>query len=661
MKLTAFRVRNYRSVNDSGWIRVSERTALVGRNESGKTNLLMALANLNPAQGMSELSFIKDYPRDREVDDFSPDLTVLDTTWRLDSDERAALAEIIPALADIEQVRVGRSYAPTCYVGFELPKTNKANVQLARHEVSRLRQSINASARQRIDGGYSDSVILAARAMSEAVDSELASFEWAVNLSDAIDLFDQAVEADRTILPSVAEDALKRLKADFSLGDIMADAHQRAMEWVIEHLPVMIYLSDIPDLDGHHNLADFRQRIDAGRPTQADISLQRLSEVAGFDPLELTEDRPDQRERRQHVIHRAGARLTQAIRDVWTDRPIRIRFNLDGDHLDTLVSDPTSKYDMEVNLNERSRGFRWFLSLYVLLASDPATLHGENVMLLLDEPGLHLHALGQRDLLEHLSSGFDSQIIYVTHSPFMIPVEDLSSVRTVNYNSEDGTTCSDKPKGDARTLYPIQVAMAYASDEGLFGDQPLLLVGQLSDYLILGAMSSYFASRERPGLPDDCAVIPMSGLDRAVYMLASFGEDTEGVLLLVNDAEPRWEKLRELMDDSSPCLSVSEFAPKSLSRAALEDLIDPESYRQLILEVYAREIGEREIATPPAGSSVISHYAEAISDCGGALDRNRVAAMFMGKLTAEPDKFVNRKTRDRFARLFSEIQHRLIG
>ena len=59
-----FRITNFRSVNDSGSIEVGQRTALVGRNESGKTNLLLALASLNPPDGLPEITFVKDFPRD---------------------------------------------------------------------------------------------------------------------------------------------------------------------------------------------------------------------------------------------------------------------------------------------------------------------------------------------------------------------------------------------------------------------------------------------------------------------------------------------------------------------------------------------------------------------------------------------------------------------
>ena len=49
-RLLRFRVKNFRSVDDSGWVEVDNVAALIGTNESGKTNILLPLWKLNPAK-----------------------------------------------------------------------------------------------------------------------------------------------------------------------------------------------------------------------------------------------------------------------------------------------------------------------------------------------------------------------------------------------------------------------------------------------------------------------------------------------------------------------------------------------------------------------------------------------------------------------------------
>lgn len=118
MKLQAFQVKNYRSINDSGLIELRSHTALVGRNESGKTNLLLALQSLNPPEGVKELSFEKDFPRDRPVGDFYPYIPVVHTQWELSEQERRELANIFPRGRDVMEVTVGRNYRPPIWVVF---------------------------------------------------------------------------------------------------------------------------------------------------------------------------------------------------------------------------------------------------------------------------------------------------------------------------------------------------------------------------------------------------------------------------------------------------------------------------------------------------------------------------------------------------------------
>ena len=58
---------------------------------------------------------------------------------------------------------------------------------------------------------------------------------------------------------------------------------------------------------------------------------------------------------------------------------------------------------------------------------------GAPVILLLDEPGLTLHGKAQGDLLRYFDEKLapDHQIIYSTHSPFMIAPGKLTEARIV--------------------------------------------------------------------------------------------------------------------------------------------------------------------------------------------------------------------------------------
>ncbi|MBF4302299.1 AAA family ATPase, partial [Vibrio anguillarum] len=222
------------------------------------------------------------------------------------------------------------------------------------------------------------------------------------------------------------------------------EQEKKARNFIMECLPVFVYIDEYPHLDGHQNLSILSQHRQNHQLTAEDEGFIKLCKVADIDPSKLQELASDP-ETRNQLVNRAGAVVTSEIRRLWTDRELKVRFNLDGNFFDTYVSDPTSTYDVEVNLNERSRGFRWFFSFYITFFADTHGGDAENAIILLDEPGLYLHAKSQSDLLKHLDDDFSNQIIYTTHSPFLVPTKQLSTVKTVNICQEKGTTVTNDP------------------------------------------------------------------------------------------------------------------------------------------------------------------------------------------------------------------------
>ncbi len=71
MRLLRYKVNKFRSVKGADWIDVDELACLVGVNESGKTNLLLPLWKFNPADEVTAIDLLHDYPRDEysELDD----------------------------------------------------------------------------------------------------------------------------------------------------------------------------------------------------------------------------------------------------------------------------------------------------------------------------------------------------------------------------------------------------------------------------------------------------------------------------------------------------------------------------------------------------------------------------------------------------------------
>jgi predicted ATPase len=467
MRLASFQITNFRSINDSGLIDSTQITTILGRNDSGKSNLLRALHSLNPTEGIAELSPIKDFPRHRRLEECTGDTPVVFTRWSLDESEQAELAAILPRAAGVRHVTASRGYAASRSAGFEGLAALSLDVSEIKGKVRKIVPAVKAAAEK------------VAEEAKTALDQEADVFDAAMIMSpDYIKWSAGAVEAAQALRKALAvagaelsdkqEQMLAELE-DMALAIANdAPALERAQEWVIGKLPRFVYVDEYPALPGRQNIAEYLGREGWGQLTPEQQSFGKLCKVAGLDlrQLQALLEKNDQATRNQ-LVNRAGSVVTAEIRRLWKDRALKVRFNLDGQYLDTLVSDPNAAYEVEVNLEERSRGFQWFFSFYVAFFADTKGGQSEDAVLLLDEPGLHLHAHSQADLLAHLEKDFaDNQVIYTTHSPFMVPTHRLDAVRTASLDEASGTTVSNTAQGDERTLFPLKAALALSRMAG---------------------------------------------------------------------------------------------------------------------------------------------------------------------------------------------------
>ena len=133
-------------------------------------------------------------------------------------------------------------------------------------------------------------------------------------------------------------------------------------------------------------------------------------------------------------------------------------------------------------------------------------MHG-NVIILLDEPGLNLHGKAQADLVRFIYEKLRGkhQVIYSTHSPFMVPSGDFASVRTVEdvvkwsgngefevYGTKVG---DDNLSTDRDTLFPLQGASGYEITQSLFVGSHSLVVEGPSEILYFLAVSAELKRR----------------------------------------------------------------------------------------------------------------------------------------------------------------------
>lgn len=666
MKLIQFQVYNYRSINDSGPIEIRKQTALVGRNESGKTNLLLALQSLKPPDGMRELSYVKDFPRDRHKNDFSEDLKVVDTLWEIDNSEQAELVSIFPRAEGVSQISISRAYkSETRYIGFGNLPPLKIDSEQVSTNINKIGQSLHGSLKGIEDANKKVEISNALETFKKSMPNDTSDKQtWATLAKQAIDKFKTALSSQDYELSEIANDNID------SLGSISAniindnEQHKKARSWAVGKMPVFIYLHEYPDLQGHQNIPEYITRKQQGTLKEADENFDKLCKVAGLDPEELNNLLQEDHETRQQLVNRAGAVVTKKVRELWTDRELTIRFNLDANHFDTLISDPASYYPVEINLNERSRGLKWFFSFYITFAADTAGGPAEDAIILLDEPGLHLHAIAQRNLLDHFSKDFDNTIIYTIHSPFMIPVDDLPSIRTLNISQEEGTTVTNDPTGDDKTLFPIQAALGYDITQSLFIGKNNLVVEGVSDFWYLTAISEYLQETGKTGLSKDIIITPAGGAPKVSYMVSLLTSQKLNVLVLL-DAEKQGMRAGEQLVKSKlirekNVIFVNEAFPSgSVSEADIEDLLDTGKYDAMVREVYSKELKGKTLALNGSIPRIVKRYEDGFDQIGLQFNKMRPAKLFLRRIADKPEDAVSEDSLKLFETLFGIMYERL--
>jgi len=639
----------------------SRITALLGRNESGKSNLLRALHSLNPISGFEALKPIKDFPRHKRLEECTGDTPVLSTTWILDDDDKEALLEVIPRATDVSTVVIERKYGKTRTVDFPELKAIPFNEADTKSKVKKIAAAVRAAAQKQEAPAVLDA---AADAYETASSATRVRDTWASQAAAAAKVLRTALAGADTELTDKQDETLSELEelADNIVGD--KEAQQRARNWAVGAIPKFIYVDEYPELDGHQDIAAYVQRKSQSQLNLSDNNFEKLCKVAGFNPEELHKlHGQNDYETRNQLANRASAVVTGEIKRLWKDRPLKIRFNLDAHHLDTIISDPTSTYDVEVNLNDRSRGFQWFFAFYITFSADTDGGHAENAVLLLDEPGLYLHAKSQSDLLHHLEVDFSNQILYSTHSPFMVPTHALDSVRTVNIDEEAGTTVSNDPTGDARTLFPLQAALGYDLAQSLFIGPNNLVVEGVTDFWIISTVSAYAADKGRISLSPMLTMTPAGGAQKVSYMVALLSSESLNVLVLLDterDSKATKEELlkTKLIRDQN-VVFVSEAFVSPPNEADIEDLLDPAIYEALVRESYAAELKGKTLALNANIPRVAKRIEAGLVDLGIPFHKTRPTRLFLKKMALEPEKMVPARSLERFEALFALVNGRL--
>lgn len=572
MKLKHVTIHKYKSFETDQEFKVEDDvTILVGMNESGKTSALEAIAKTNYFQKDNKFQFstTHDYPRreKKKMDKAGEVPTAITCVYQLDE-------KILDLIA--------KEFGPETF-----PK--KEITVITKYDNKRSYSGVDVNFKAFIDY-KTDKYNISSKALNEKL-YKVSSVE------DLEELIKSYTDTDKLA-------GLEKFKPYFgntnNWNNAVAEYIYRKM--ISPELPKFLYYDEYYSLPSRITI----EKLENDDLNEEELKTAKaLLELADLKPKDILEARDFE----DYVaeLEATEATISDELFKYWsTNSNLNIEFKIEAkeetssrtirnnygtsevvdvkivEHvLDIRVKNQRTRVSLP--LKNRSKGFNWFFSFLVWFKKIQEDKNSKYI-LLLDEPGLNLHASAQADMLrfiEDLSKNY--QVLYTTHSPFSIPSNKLERVRTV-LETKDGSQISDSiQEKDPNTLFPLQAALGYDIAQNLFISQKNLLVEGVSDLIILTAISGILEANNRIGLREDVTIVPTGGLEKvATFISLLRGSKLEIVCLLDSYTDPKGKAKMDKMISSkvihkSKIRFFDEFVSGS-TQADLEDLFSKKDY-----------------------------------------------------------------------------------
>ncbi len=652
MKLTKVLVLDFQSILDSTEFEIGDVTCLVGKNEAGKTAVLKALHRLAPiTESEGDFDTTIDFPR-RRVTDYQDDVTagrrkpatVVRATYTLEPDDIKSVEEIFgpKCLRDEDPlITLEKDYSnEMTFSGLEV---NSEAILKHIIETAKLTKTLTEK--------------MVGKSTNEMVKILLTARKT------------RALQKIKPIIQEIAE----------------RDAAHAIFSHVIrDRLPKFLYFDEYYQMKGQDNLDELKQRVQSESLEKSDHPLLGLIDLAGLNIDQLID--PERTETLLARLEAAENQLTTAVLKYWSqNQHLRMLFDIrpaqphdpdgmtEGTNIWGRVQD--TNHMVSTALGTRSRGFVWFFSFLAWYSK--LRKEGEKLILLLDEPGLSLHARAQADLLRYFEEQLKPhhQLIYTTHSPFLVDPTHFDRVRivqdlSIEANSDglpeekQGTKVfTDVLEATPDSLFPLQGALGYEIHQSLFIGPNCLVVEGVSDLLYIQTMSALLQDRGRPGLSSGWTITPVGGAGNVPTFVALIGAQTKLKVAVLIDFQKKDQQILENLYKNKLLRKQNVFTFADYveaNEADIEDMFDPEFYLKLVNGELNASLGLDDLsATHPRILYRLEQHLEInpLSD-GVPFNHYRPARYFSGNIGSFGAEMSD-ETLDRFQRAFDALNRLL--
>ena len=588
MKLKKARITNFQSIQDSSEFEVDDITCLVGKNEAKKTALLKALYRLNPIRNSDrEFDATTDYPRQKFVD--------YEKAVGSEVQEPAQIVEALFELESFEISEIRNTYGEES-IKEEFPTVLVRKIYSNQTTFSDLNLDVNAA-------------LFYLFSNADLPNSTKEKLGQRMTVQDAIQILESESDSN------TSQQLLCQLKK-FPDGDIVQSVCDQILQ---PYFPKFLYFDEFYQIKGQDSLNALVYRHDNNELEKSDEPLLGLIELAGLDLNQLTSS--DKTEALIARLEAAENQLTDKALRYWSqNQHIRMKFDIrpalpqdphgmtEGMNILGRIQD--TKHNVSTPLGARSRGFIWFFS-FLAWYSRLREKDGK-VILLLDEPGLSLHAKAQADLLRYFEKELKPhhQLLYTTHSPFMVNTKNFNCIRIVQdlsiekklgkLREEDQGTkvITEALNATSDSLFPLQAALGYEIHQALFIGPNCLVVEGVSDLIYIQVMSDFLKKKSKVGLSSKWTVTPVGGASNVSTFVALIGARTHLNVVVLLDAHsagsPKIEDLyKSKLLKQQKVLTYANFTGGA--EADIEDMFDESFYLKLVNREFGWNIKLKEL------------------------------------------------------------------
>ena len=611
MQLQSFRVQKFRNIEDSGQVQLLDAlTCVVGKNQAGKSALLRALHKFNPHR-TEPYDMRREWPRGQRTDR-NENQVVCEVHFALSPEDLETLAEIAGRDLSANLVVVTKDYAGNFEIDFPKDSTLFPNA-LHPNEVDSICQNLLIPTEE-VGENF---LTVATKCIQET--TQCAREGRVEKLTSIRDQHVAALQENFTEghpepqhsneNQFIADYTAKLTEIKTTLGEELTP-YQKVHSKVVSMLPTFIYMDDYKTFHGRTDLVGLKEHQNNKHVplSEEDETFLMILQLAGLDLDYLIQQGQS---KDQDVIHDrqidlqdAGTTLTNVIAGRWGQNEYRVQFRVDGQVFFTEIEETNKDIGM-IPLEEQSKGFQWFFSfdMHFMHDSDGSF---EGCVLLLDEPGLHLHPGGQADLLERLDAyANNNTLIYTTHLPFLVDLREPERIKVIS-QTESGAVVSDDLGGtQADERLTLQAALGMRAQQSYLVSERNLLVEGVHDYWIIAALSNIFEREDRAGLPAEVLITAAGGASEivptATFMI---GQNLNVVALFDSDSAGKEaeEKLRKkwitrYKDAQAVTLLLGNVLGMAGKEATIEDLFEDAYYIGKVCESHELKLKRMGLAS----------------------------------------------------------------